>query len=614
MNEAKFPYDYIADPAKGRPLFNADLYYGIPDLDPAILANQIQISVRQEDGSVITVAQPLNTGFGGIPLYNGSPVTVLIDEFIFSFKALNNLGAQIYYEARAEAGLSPESAVGTQDTYADVRALTASYPFEAIIVGGASVVGVGGGPFYYDSSDVSSADNNATILVDASGRRWKRVGKFNDEVDIREYGAIPNDPSVDNSGAIHNAVAASSAAYPIIDLAGQTWYVANGLSFTKNLLIKDGVIQYNGVDNDVAIVSFGDILGDSLVRGARAQSVRAKIAIGTTNTGMVGFRLLGLVRSSSLSNCVAEMFGDDLGTKNHLGFQIKANRIAASTAAGAYQNTLDTCTALFANIGYNLVTEGSDAQAKADPQANGNYLKNCFAYSCTKSALKLGYGAQENECEVRADTFPSQLGSGTTVNVIDVDGGFNTVTFVEEIGSIADTQYSVRLGDNAIYNVVSGSTQNIVTGFLNDASSPQGKREKNIIKQLGSGLLDAASTEVFSFYGSVPAGVTQSIVKVIPVRKKCVVSSIQVLCTTITGATDTRFYVAKNAAFATDNRLVMPASTAANTVYTQKIDSSAGVDIGAQWSYSPGDRINIAFDIPATGAQIMAATVSIVYI
>jgi hypothetical protein len=175
MNEAKFPYDYIADPAKGRPLFNADLYYGIPDLDPEILANQIQISVRQEDGSVIPVAQPLNTGFGGILLYNGSPVTVLIDEFIFSFKALNNLGAQIYYEARAEAGLSPESVVGTQDTYADVRALTASYPFETIIVGGASVVGVGGGPFYLDPADVVSADNGGTILVDAGGRRWKRI-------------------------------------------------------------------------------------------------------------------------------------------------------------------------------------------------------------------------------------------------------------------------------------------------------------------------------------------------------------------------------------------------------------------------------------------------------
>ena len=217
MNEAKFPYDYIADPAKGRPLFNADLYYGIPDLDPTILANQIQISVRQEDGSVIPVAQPLNTGFGGILLYNGSPVTVLIDEFIFSFKALNNLGAQIYYEARAEAGLSPESVVGTQDTYADVRALTASYPFEAIVVGGASVVGVGGDTFYYDSGDVSSADNGVTIIVDAAGRRWKRI--FDGSTIYTSWAGVLGDGS-NESAKVQSAldvIAAGNAHTLIID-------------------------------------------------------------------------------------------------------------------------------------------------------------------------------------------------------------------------------------------------------------------------------------------------------------------------------------------------------------------------------------------------------------
>ena len=172
MNEARFPYDYIADPAQGRPLFNAALYYGIPDLDPEILANQVQVSVRQEDGSVIAVDQPLNTGFGGIPLYNGSPVTVLIDEFIFSFKALNSLGAQIYYEARAEASPPPESVVGTQDTYADVRALTASYPLETIIVGGANTLGDGGVGVFTKS--VSGVDNGGSILEDLAGNGWNR--------------------------------------------------------------------------------------------------------------------------------------------------------------------------------------------------------------------------------------------------------------------------------------------------------------------------------------------------------------------------------------------------------------------------------------------------------
>ena len=92
MNEARFPYDYIPDSAKGRPLFNASLYYGIPDLDPEIPANQVSVSLRQEDGSIVSVSQPVNTGAGGVPMYNGSPVPVLIGEDIFSFKALDKNG------------------------------------------------------------------------------------------------------------------------------------------------------------------------------------------------------------------------------------------------------------------------------------------------------------------------------------------------------------------------------------------------------------------------------------------------------------------------------------------------------------------------------------------
>jgi hypothetical protein len=115
--------------------------------------------------------------------------------------------------------------IDTQDTYADVRALTASYPFETIIVGGASVVGVGGGTFYLDPADVVSPDNGGTILVDAGGRRWKRI--YSDAVNVLWFGAT-GDGVTDDSAAINAAISFVSI------LGGGTLFVPDGAYLIAN--------------------------------------------------------------------------------------------------------------------------------------------------------------------------------------------------------------------------------------------------------------------------------------------------------------------------------------------------------------------------------------------
>lgn len=109
MNRVQFPYDYIPDKSVGRPLFDADLYFGIVDLDPEIPANQIDVYGKQEDGSSVLLPQPINTGAGGVPLYNGSPVELLAAELNYSFKALSRTGAQIYYAENVASVLTAEA-------------------------------------------------------------------------------------------------------------------------------------------------------------------------------------------------------------------------------------------------------------------------------------------------------------------------------------------------------------------------------------------------------------------------------------------------------------------------------------------------------------------------
>lgn len=203
MNRAGNPYNYVADPTKGRPLFNSDLYFGVPDLDPEVPANQIQVYLQQEDGTPVAVSQPVETGAGGVPMYNGSPAIILIGQDAYSFKALDRNGTQVYYQENAGATLGGGATVGSLENYAAVRALNGS-SFTQVSVSGHTAAGDGGGgPFCADPSDTTTADNGVTVLVDAGGIRWKRV--YTGGADIKWAGAVSGG---DATAAIVSALAA----------------------------------------------------------------------------------------------------------------------------------------------------------------------------------------------------------------------------------------------------------------------------------------------------------------------------------------------------------------------------------------------------------------------
>ena len=46
MSTVIFPYAYIPDPTKGKPISNGQLFFGLPDLDPEIEANKITIGIQ----------------------------------------------------------------------------------------------------------------------------------------------------------------------------------------------------------------------------------------------------------------------------------------------------------------------------------------------------------------------------------------------------------------------------------------------------------------------------------------------------------------------------------------------------------------------------------------
>lgn len=109
-NEVALPFHYYPDPTKGRPVFFGSIYIGRPDTDPQITSNQLPVKAYQEDGGSVTISQPIQTGAGGVPMLNGSPVQ-LQTEGEYSIKVLNNLGAQVYYASSLIGGIRPSTIV-----------------------------------------------------------------------------------------------------------------------------------------------------------------------------------------------------------------------------------------------------------------------------------------------------------------------------------------------------------------------------------------------------------------------------------------------------------------------------------------------------------------------
>lgn len=103
LNLVSAGYQYFPDFDRGRPVYNGYIYVGEPDLDPEILANQKALSVIQEDGTIVSVSQPIRTSSGGVPTYNGSPVQLSVDGN-YSLKVLNRFGVQVFYLSNAFNG------------------------------------------------------------------------------------------------------------------------------------------------------------------------------------------------------------------------------------------------------------------------------------------------------------------------------------------------------------------------------------------------------------------------------------------------------------------------------------------------------------------------------
>lgn len=245
----------------------------------------------------------------------------------------------------------------------------------------------GGGPFYYDASDTTTADNGGTIRVDGAGRRWKLIpdGSFLAEVFGAKGDGATNDAAAINAAL---AVAATSNAF-VRGVDRKVYKINSSLTIDSGLTAYIGcgaTLDFSGMTTGSAII-FAQTVSDANVRTAQ-NSIRAfegvyMIGPGVAVTAVVAFNLTdtapqisGLrIRQVSCQDFAKDViFGDGafMNTFEHCVFTILSGSpstysIAVPSGTGSGEkNTFVDC------LWYNRPMIGTFSNGNAD-----TYFDNC---------------------------------------------------------------------------------------------------------------------------------------------------------------------------------------------------------------------------------------------
>lgn len=375
--------------------------------------------------------------------------------------------------------------VPVSDAAALRAATAASLPGSLVYLRGYAQAGGGGaGVFQYDSTDSASADNKGTIIVDASGRRWKR--SFSGAVNVRWFGA-KGDGATDDTAAIQAAVN-----YTLGVANGGAVYLPTGVYIVSSTITapnsqnvslrifgdgKPSQIKYSGASTVKLFncgsstatfgseyifedICFAQPAGGSVssiylqnVNGAKIR----RVFFYNQNTGV----LLDSSYSVTFTECLFyAAVADAITTINTGTNNLIIDKCQFSTCGTALN---------IIGGGHNIVVRDSDFESNTLAMGITNYTSVLFEgnYVEGQTNAYLFFGGTNYSVDIRQNWF----GANTVTSPIgNISGGsFTGNTLYNCAWGFSSTAIDVDCGENYIFGsaTLGASPFNTVSSFLN---------------------------------------------------------------------------------------------------------------------------------------------------
>lgn len=200
-----FPVQYFPDPEKFGTVGLGKLYIGEVNGDPYLNpSDRIPVYIAQQDAVDLPITQPIDLSAGGVPIYNGSPVSIKVD-LPYSVSVVNYLGSQVYYSPRGGEDIESFIDVNTRlqnlensnvkiiDTYSDL-ASNFGQAGDIIKIRSHTSGNIGGGDFIALLGSVTN-DGGTQINSSVPGLYWKRINY--EAVTTEMFGALHNNSTDD---------------------------------------------------------------------------------------------------------------------------------------------------------------------------------------------------------------------------------------------------------------------------------------------------------------------------------------------------------------------------------------------------------------------------------
>lgn len=125
------PTMQFVNPSNNNPVARGSLYFGLPNTDPKILENRVDVYYVDLLGNTVVLPQPVTLSNSGVPVYLGRAIEVLANEAV-SIRVDDRNGAEVYLIESYSGNDTGQPAMRSVASVAELQSTRARFDGEVI--------------------------------------------------------------------------------------------------------------------------------------------------------------------------------------------------------------------------------------------------------------------------------------------------------------------------------------------------------------------------------------------------------------------------------------------------------------------------------------------------